>query len=242
MESLLYSVNGLPVHALVVHFAVVLLPLAAVALLVAVYKPRFRSQYALAALVITFLGVGAAFVAKQSGEALAEKIGLPKTHANYGDVLPLIAGGFFLLALFWYRTSKRKTKVDLLGHSTALAALVVVAFTFLTGHSGAEAVWKAPLEATNAATPTPTTTVKPSASVKAFSKAEVAKHATPSDCWAIINGNVYNLTKWINQHPGGPGVIKALCGQDGSAQFNGQHGGQKRPASELAGFKIGSLK
>ncbi|MFM8205838.1 MAG: cytochrome b5 domain-containing protein [Actinomycetales bacterium] len=45
----------------------------------------------------------------------------------------------------------------------------------------------------------------------------------------------------MGKHPGGAAVIKAICGKDGSASFNGQHGGQKRPADFLAGYKIGEL-
>jgi hypothetical protein len=33
-----------------------------------------------------------------------------------------------------------------------------------------------------------------------------------------------------------------MCGVDASSAFDGQHGGEKRPANELAGFKIGTLK
>ncbi|MDB4984469.1 MAG: conserved rane protein of unknown function [Patescibacteria group bacterium] len=74
-----------------------------------------------------------------------------------------------------------------------------------------------------------------------YTMAQVATHKDATSCWTTINGNVYDVTAWINQHPGGPGRILALCGTDGSAAFNGQHGGQARPASELASFKIGVL-
>lgn len=77
------------------------------------------------------------------------------------------------------------------------------------------------------------------ASVTAFTAAQVAAHASVSSCYSIVNGSVYDLTPWISKHPGGPAAITGLCGKDGSAAFNGQHGGQARPASELAGFKIG---
>jgi cytochrome b involved in lipid metabolism len=59
--------------------------------------------------------------------------------------------------------------------------------------------------------------------------AEVATHNTAQNCWTAIDGNVYNVTSWINQHPGGAQAIISLCGIDGSNAFNGQHGGQKRP-------------
>jgi cytochrome b involved in lipid metabolism len=74
-----------------------------------------------------------------------------------------------------------------------------------------------------------------------FTLAQVATHHSASSCWSAINGKVYNLTSWISQHPGGTGAILSLCGIDGSAAFNGQHGGQARPASELASFYIGTL-
>ena len=75
-----------------------------------------------------------------------------------------------------------------------------------------------------------------------YSMTEVATHNNKSDCWTTINGGVYNVTSWISQHPGGEQAIIGLCGIDGSGAFNGQHGGQSRPESELATFKIGTLK
>jgi cytochrome b involved in lipid metabolism len=74
-----------------------------------------------------------------------------------------------------------------------------------------------------------------------YAMADVAKHADRTSCWTAINGNVYDVTSWIDQHPGGPEAILFICGKDGSAAFNDQHGGQRRPAQELAGFLIGSL-
>jgi cytochrome b involved in lipid metabolism len=57
----------------------------------------------------------------------------------------------------------------------------------------------------------------------------------------VVNGGVYDLTSWIGQHPGGSKAILGICGKDGSAAFNEQHSSQRRPANELAGFKIGVL-
>jgi cytochrome b involved in lipid metabolism len=68
---------------------------------------------------------------------------------------------------------------------------------------------------------------------------EVATHNTRESCWTMINGDAYDLTSWIPQHPGGEDAILQLCGTDGSAQFNGQHGGAAQQAAILAGFKIG---
>jgi cytochrome b involved in lipid metabolism len=52
---------------------------------------------------------------------------------------------------------------------------------------------------------------------------------------------VYDLTQWIPQHPGGPGVIEGMCGIDGTAAFEGQHQGSNSAASALAQFKLGPL-
>ncbi|MDB5254355.1 MAG: Soluble cytochrome b558 [Parcubacteria group bacterium] len=69
----------------------------------------------------------------------------------------------------------------------------------------------------------------------------VATHSTPTSCWTTISGSVYDVTSWISKHPGGADAIISLCGKDGTAAFTQVHGGQPRPANELAGFKIGTL-
>jgi cytochrome b involved in lipid metabolism len=71
--------------------------------------------------------------------------------------------------------------------------------------------------------------------------AEVAQHKSQSDCWSVVDGSVYNLTSWIAEHPGGSGAILSMCGVDGTNAFQDQHSGERRPANELAGFKIGVL-
>ncbi len=80
------------------------------------------------------------------------------------------------------------------------------------------------------------------ASTTAYSLADVAAHNNKTDCWTAINGNVYDVTAWISKHPGGSDAIIYLCGKDGTAAFAGQHGDKRRPANELAGFKIGTLR
>lgn len=81
---------------------------------------------------------------------------------------------------------------------------------------------------------------KPS-SPSGYSLATVESHNSTSSCWTVINGNVYDVTSWINKHPGGKQAILGTCGKDASAYFNGQHGGQAQPISVLATFKIGAL-
>jgi cytochrome b involved in lipid metabolism len=74
-----------------------------------------------------------------------------------------------------------------------------------------------------------------------YTMAMVKTHASEASCWTVISGNVYDLTKWISQHPGGSGAIKSLCGTDGTAGFLGQHEGKSKPASRLSGYLLGPL-
>lgn len=240
MESLFDTVAGLPIHPLVVHFAVVLLPLAAVGVIASVFLPKIRSKYLGLSVLGVFFGTGAAFVAKQSGEALAERVGLPVRHADLGTYLLVASGIFSLISALWYWQGRSKTlsTTNPLGLLASVVGIAVIGLSVITGHTGAEAVWQGKLNAkanTTSATTSGSTT-------GTITLAEVAAHNSPSDCWSAIDGKVYNLTAWIERHPGGAVVIKAMCGKDGSAGFNGQHQGQRRPADELARFLVGDLK
>ena len=74
-----------------------------------------------------------------------------------------------------------------------------------------------------------------------YTMAKVKENNSASNCWSVINGNVYNLTQWINSHPGGPSVIRGLCGVDGTSSFNGKHRGQGNPTATLASYLLGPL-
>lgn len=256
------SIAGLPVHPLVVHFAVVLLPLAALALVVLVLVPRWADRFAWVTLGALAVGVAAAFVAKESGEALAAQVGEPATHAAWGDQLPLLGVGLLVLAAAWYFLHRRgggaggprSLATTVTGLLAAVLAIVVTAVTVVVGHTGAQAVWNGavttgdqPAALPPAASSAPATArpaKSPSASRSAAAgktMADVARHASASSCWTAIDGNVYDLTDWIGQHPGGQRAILSLCGKDGSAAFDGQHGGQRRAAAELGKFLLAPL-
>lgn len=79
-------------------------------------------------------------------------------------------------------------------------------------------------------------------SEKVFTMQDVNKHADAKSCWTAINDKVYDVTTWIDEHPGGRQAILGLCGKDGSQAFSSKHGGQPRPNNELANFLIGALK
>lgn len=74
-----------------------------------------------------------------------------------------------------------------------------------------------------------------------YTLAMVSENDSESSCWSAINGNVYDLTDWINSHPGGPSRILSLCGSDGSASFNSMHEGQSNPESRLQSYLLGPL-
>jgi hypothetical protein len=93
-----------------------------------------------------------------------------------------------------------------------------------------------------AATPTPSPTPTAEVTTQAgYTMAKVKENNSSASCWSVINGNVYNLTQWINSHPGGPSVIRGLCGVDGTSSFNGKHRGQGNPTSTLASYLLGPL-
>lgn len=242
MEKLFYQFGGLPIHPLVVHFAVVLFPLAILSVIASIYSPKYRQKYMRASLFGTFIGFGAVVIAKQSGEQLAANIGTPVEHARYGNLLPYIALAFFISAFLFNRAHVRRSGVDVLGNVTAILGVFSLIGTLVVGHTGAQAVWKGRLpqaSATPSATKTPAVSSKKSTST--YTMAMVRKHKTPSSCWTVIKGNVYDLTKWINRHPGGPTFIKQMCGKDGTLDFTSQHGGQSSPAAYLKEFKLGPL-
>ena len=71
--------------------------------------------------------------------------------------------------------------------------------------------------------------------------AEVQKHSTGTDCWSVIKGEVYDLTSYVKDHPGGANLIKAICGKDGSSSFASEHAGASKPKNILAAFALGPL-
>ena len=52
---------------------------------------------------------------------------------------------------------------------------------------------------------------------------ELQRHDSPGDCWVAIDGIVYDLTTFADDHPGGANSIHALAGTDGSAAFLALH-------------------
>lgn len=156
MGSLLDTFNGLPVHPVVVHAVVVLLPLVAVLAVLMVINSRFSRRFGPIVVALGLIAAGAALVAKESGEQLLRHIESSPTHVQLGSRTPLYAGLYFLLLLgFWLLdrgipgNRRRPAFVIILGLLLAIASVMICVQVYLVGHSGAEVVWLQMLSGAN---------------------------------------------------------------------------------------------
>jgi cytochrome b involved in lipid metabolism len=235
------------VHPLIDHLVVISLPTFAMLTIALVAFPKLRKNYGLVNLAGLAVSVVASFIAKQSGEALALRVGYPTDHADLGENLVLIAALLFALTAVWYffisntdYAKKSITKIS--GIVTALVAVVAIIATVLVGHSGAKATWENRLNPkTDTTTSDTTNSAGSSEASSALTMSEVAKRNTVDNCWAVVDGIVYDLTGYATSHPGGAVNIENLCGTDATSGFNNQHGGESKPTSVLTGFEIGAL-
>lgn len=138
-------VLGLPLHPLVVHAVVVLLPLASLGALAVIVSGRLRDRYGWLVVACAVVAAVSAIVAKVSGEALAASLGvgqLVATHQSYGQYVPYPAVALAVALPLSLVVKKRSAAgwwvAAVVAALSALAALVLVT---LTGHSGATVVW-----------------------------------------------------------------------------------------------------
>lgn len=77
--------------------------------------------------------------------------------------------------------------------------------------------------------------------VKTITIEEVQKHNTTDDLWIVYNGQVYDVTAYLDEHPGGEEVIVDVAGTDATEAFNDI--GHSDDAHEiLEGLLIGKLE
>jgi len=156
VDSYLDTIFGLPVHALVVHGAVVLIPLAAVGAILMAVRPAFSRRFGTLVVILAGAGAFSAVIAKESGEQLAKRVGTPTQHADLGQVLPWIAVGLFVLVLvFWLfdrgipANKYRPMWLVILAMVIVLASCLAIFWTVRVGHTGSQAVWTSVIEKTN---------------------------------------------------------------------------------------------
>jgi uncharacterized membrane protein/predicted heme/steroid binding protein len=241
-------------HPLVVHVAGVLLPLAAIMLIALVFVPKWRAAFGWLTMAGLIAGTVAAFVAKQTGEAFAARVGLPQDHALWGDALVVVAIALVIVAGVWFLLQRPVATRVAKGRAPAIRATGIVAvalaaaaalMTIVVRHSGATAVWEGrlnPVQAPEVSTSAPATqgATAPS-TTRTITLAEIGQHADGSSCCTAVNGKVYDVTKWINTHPGGPNRILGMCGNDSTGAFQAQHGPSDPAVSILKSYLIGPL-
>jgi cytochrome b involved in lipid metabolism len=72
-----------------------------------------------------------------------------------------------------------------------------------------------------------------------FTKAEVAAHSSQKDCWIVVKGKVYDVSSYVEEHPGGLAILKN-AGGDATEGFHGpQH--PPRVFDIIDDFLIGDL-
>ncbi|MFD4605764.1 DUF2231 domain-containing protein [Streptomyces sp. NPDC058464] len=153
-------INGLPAHVLLVHLVVVLVPLTALALVLAAISRRAARRMGVVLPLLALVSLVGVPLTTQAGEWLERHVtdnALVQRHAELGDgLLPWAAGLFVLAALVWWG-ARATTEPRTDGTGTALwsAAPVRIATVLLSlavaagavvdvyriGDSGAKAAW-----------------------------------------------------------------------------------------------------
>ncbi|TYG36883.1 hypothetical protein ES288_D13G098600v1 [Gossypium darwinii] len=75
---------------------------------------------------------------------------------------------------------------------------------------------------------------------KLYTMQEASQHNTKDDCWIVIDGKVYDVTSYLDEHPGGDDVVLESTGKDATDDF--EDAGHSKSAKELLqSFCIGEL-
>lgn len=139
-------IDGLPVHPLVVHAVVVLLPLAVLGTIAIAVRPAWRQRFGTLVLAIAVLATALIPVATQSGEAFEKHVGDPGEHSELGDqllwlALPMVVLVAALVLLPRLRPSTGSPILIGLAVLSVVAAVVVAVQVYRVGESGARAAW-----------------------------------------------------------------------------------------------------
>ena len=150
------SVLGLPVHPLVVHGVVVLMPLAAILTIVIAVSPDRRARLGWLTWILTSAGLASTYVATQSGANLEEQL-FPKVmplsvadHKSWGGSTLWFAVALWLavtalLLIDWDRRRRQGISSSVLPTVVAVVAILVAMAAagqvLVTGWTGAQSRW-----------------------------------------------------------------------------------------------------
>jgi hypothetical protein len=146
------TILGLPVHALVVHAVVVLVPLGAAGVVAMALVPRWRERLGVAVLAVLTVGLVSIPVAIASGKKLearlhasgvvAKQIRHHREMANL-VIYPTVVLWLLAVALVLLSRSERRNRrtVTIVAGLSVLAAAAAAAQVAVAGHLGSTAVW-----------------------------------------------------------------------------------------------------
>jgi hypothetical protein len=143
--------RGLPVHALVVHAVVVLVPLAAVGTIAIAAKPVWRRIYGPLVVAVSTIGLICVPVATRSGSKLIDHLHATgvvakqiQDHETQGKrvIWPTLAMWVLVVALVLLdRRGVKGRGLTVVAVLAAIAALAALAQVAITGELGSTAVW-----------------------------------------------------------------------------------------------------
>jgi isopentenyl diphosphate isomerase/L-lactate dehydrogenase-like FMN-dependent dehydrogenase len=76
---------------------------------------------------------------------------------------------------------------------------------------------------------------------KTFTYQEVQQHRSKDSCWVVLYGNVYDVTSFLPDHPGGSRIILQLAGSDATEEYDPVHPPGTLENSLPASAKLGSI-
>ena len=151
---------GLPLHVLVLHFTVVLVPLSAMATIAVFLRRPWREAYAgrlaaanAAMLVLTFVTVRAGLALQDRYQSIGDS-GVPRyDHEDLGKALLWVVLALAVAsAAAWLATRQATVPAAAslgLGALAGALAVAAIVLTVLTGHTGSESHWKAFIDNTD---------------------------------------------------------------------------------------------
>lgn len=142
------TINGIPLHPLVVHAVVVLIPLSILGTIAIAVRPAWRRPYGPLVVAAGLVAAVLCPVATSSGEELERRVGSPGEHAELGDqlvwfVLVLLVASALLVWLDRRPAAKRPASrtLTLVAAVAVIAGLAAGVQTYRVGDSGARAAW-----------------------------------------------------------------------------------------------------